>query len=123
MSVIMFPGTQEEPVISEGKIEQQKQKSSIQFIRDWKRRYNAWLKGEGKTIEEGRKLGESKTGIEQATRFVVGEEAGDTIKQITGSLSPENFLKQITRIAVILIVGSIGILALMQVMPVPSFRR
>lgn len=123
MSVVMFPGgkirqSKEEPQIPGGEIRQQRPKGLAQIFREWQIKYDEWLKGKGKSIEEGKKLAESKTGIEQAARLTLGEEAGGKVRQVTETLTGLDPLKQVTRVAVILIVAMIGVMALLQVMPV-----
>lgn len=105
MSVVMVQGGE----IRAGK------PSLMDVFRQWKQSYDDWLAGEGKSIEEGKKLQESKTGVEQFTRMTLGEKAGDVVRDLT---DPEAVLKQVTRVAVILIVALVGIMALLQIMPV-----
>lgn len=117
MSVVFFPGGVIQRQTT-GEIRQQRPSGLLQIVKSWRQKYEDWLKGAGKSIEEGQKLAESKTGVEQVARLTLGKEAGDVVRQATESLAEFNPLKQVTRVAVILIVAMIGVMALLQIMPV-----
>lgn len=75
----------------------------MDWFNQWAQKYNEWRKAERQKYDEWRKR-------------KMDEIQNETVEMM------ENVLKQVTRIAVIIIVGLIGVLALFQLLPVEVRR-